>query len=94
MVKLKVDKEFKRAKALENSGDFDQARAVYLEILNAFPQNLRAKKALARIASLASPNKVDEDIVQRKIGRLVQLLEEGRVGEVVSQAELLVTQIP
>ena len=53
MVKLTVASALQQAKAHQLKGEHDQARALYSQILEAFPKNSRAKQGLQALQSLS-----------------------------------------
>jgi predicted O-linked N-acetylglucosamine transferase (SPINDLY family) len=68
MTKLKVDQTLRRAKTHERKGEIDLARQLYQTVLDMFPKNTRAKRALEKLpqekperSKTAHPSQADID---------------------------------
>ena len=73
-MKLTVERTLLRGKSHQKKGELDEARAVYAAVLEAFPNNKRAKLALA---SLDQPKEFDRLISLYSAGRTQDVILEG-----------------
>ena len=94
MVKLTVDKTLMRAKSHKRKGEIEQARALYKSVLDAFPNNVRARKALAELDRSKETKSSTHNPPQDQINALTALYNQGQFVEAAKQAEALVGQYP
>lgn len=95
MSKRTVSQMMQRAASHEKKGEMIEAQVLYKSVLDAFPNNKRAKDALSMLslpktklsANPAQPPK-------EKVAQLNALYQQGRFEDVVMQARHLVTQFP
>lgn len=94
MTKHKVDQVLLRARKHERQGENGQARALYEAILESFPNNARARRALAK---LKSHNTVQKDGVhpsKSEIHALLGLYHKGDHASLIKQARSLLERHP
>jgi protein O-GlcNAc transferase len=73
-MKLTVERTLLKGRSHQKKGELDEARAVYTAVLEAFPNNKRAKLALA---SLDQPKEFDRLISLHSAGRTQDVIWEG-----------------
>ena len=79
MAKLTTEQAMLRAKSHEKKGEIDQARTLYQVVLDAFPNNKRARQALA---SLEKPKPILSDAInpsQEELNALTTLYKRGQL---------------
>ena len=93
MIKLTAEQMMLRAKSLEKKGEVDQARVVYDMVLDAFPNNKRAKKAIAVLnQSKPGVNNKGDDPPKDQWDTLIELYNKGQLTAAVANAGLLVSK--
>lgn len=98
MAKLTTEQALMKAKAHLRKGDTDTARHLYRTILQTFPQNKRARQALAKLdqgekgagEKTASHRRLSQDVLDRLIGRF----NSGDLKGVAAEAERLSSDFP
>lgn len=90
MAKLSVAQALLRATGHQRKGELDAARALYAEILAAFPMNDRAQQGLAKLNSLIAQNNPPQD----QLDALITAYGQQRFAAMVDQAERLLTGYP
>ncbi|WP_223427785.1 tetratricopeptide repeat protein [Tateyamaria pelophila] len=94
MAKLTVEQALLRAKSQANKGEFDQAKALYESVLAAFPNNKRAKQALA---NLNTPEPIQTGLKippQELINALTALYNQRQFTQAADQAKRLTQEYP
>lgn len=86
---MTVEKSFLVAKSHERKGETAQAVKTYEAILNKFPRNIRAKKAIALIAQKGNPSPNPQQIES-----LTALFQQGRFSETIVAAIDLLERYP
>jgi tetratricopeptide (TPR) repeat protein len=87
---LTVDQVLHRADTLEKSGDTEKALKLFQAVLQALPQNEKARQAVARLSAPRSASAPQ----QQDIDELVNLYNQGRFQVVAEKAERLAHQYP
>lgn len=90
MAKLSVAQALLRATGHLRKGELDAARALYSEILAAFPMNDRAQQGLAKLNSLTAQSNPPQD----QLDALIVAYGQQRYGAMVDQAERMLTAHP
>lgn len=91
--KLSVDQALSKAKLHLRNGEPEQARSLYLAVIGAFPDNSRARHALARL----KPGRIEAAGQQpptTTISCLTGLYKSGDFQRVIDEAEILSTRYP
>jgi tetratricopeptide (TPR) repeat protein len=92
---LKLDQAIKLAKKKTKEGSPDEAKRIYKDILNKFPQNKRASDGLKALASRpVSKASKAQDPPQDQLQSLINLHSQGQLQQALKQAETLVQQFP
>ena len=93
VLKLNVDQTLLKAKSLAKKGRFVEAQILYRKVLQAFPENKRAKKELIALnqSEQSAPAKVPP---QDTINQLINLYNQGLLVDVVKLSHFLVKQYP
>ncbi len=93
MARLSVDKEMRRARTQERNGDNAGAREIYRQILEVFPRNVRAAKALKAIDSA---EKLGQVAGQEKaaVSEIQRLQAQGALEQAAAKAEALAGRQP
>ena len=86
MAKLSVDRALRQAKAHQLKGDPDQARALYNQILTAFPGNSKAKQGIQALQSTSPVSNAAQNPPQQQLNALIALYHQGRLAAVAEQA--------
>ena len=60
---MSIEQELNRAKFHERKGEFIEAKNIYLNILKAFPKNLRVKKRLEKLNITKQTNSSLESVI-------------------------------
>ena len=89
-----VDRIIARAERLAKAGDIEQAASLYGAVLEKFPQNTRAKDGLAVLAKEARSSRAAAGALDKHLGALIALFNEGRHQAVIEQAESLTHAYP
>ena len=89
---LSVNKALSRATKHERKGNSDEARRLYREVLQAFPNNRRALERLAKLNQLSSATGLNPP--QDAINRLVALYNQRQLKVVAEHAAKLIQQFP
>lgn len=93
MSKLSVDKALLKAKSHTKRGEIVEAQNLYRTVLQAFPTNKRAQKALATLTKLKQST-ATQGMPQEIISRLIDLYNQSKLEEVIELATLLTKQYP
>ena len=93
MAKVSVEQALAKAKSHIKKGETAQAQALYVTILNAFPNNKKAQKGQAALAK-ANQSGATQGPPQEAINRLASLFNQGQLAVVVQQAEALTKRHP
>ncbi|MDA9337407.1 tetratricopeptide repeat protein, partial [Planktomarina temperata] len=93
MAKVSVEQALAKAKSHIKKGETAQAQALYVTILNAFPNNKKAQKGQAALAK-ANQSGATQRPPQEAINRLASLFNQGQLAVVVQQAEALTKRHP
>ena len=90
---LKLDKALKLAKKHVKEGSSEEALHIYRNILEKFPQNRTALKGLASVNKSKSSSATDSPS-QETVNQLINLYNQGKLEQVVEQAEALTQTYP
>ena len=93
MAKLSVDQTLSKAKSYARKGEIEEAQKLYQNVLQVFPKNVRAQKALNALNKPKLLN-VTESPPQEIINQLINLINQGQSVTVVEQAQALTRQYP
>jgi tetratricopeptide (TPR) repeat protein len=93
MAKLSVDRALLKAKFHTNKGEFKEAQKLYQAVLQAFPNNKRAQKALAAL-NKPKQSTTMQGPPQEVINQLINLYSQGQLVAAVEQAQSLTKQYP
>ena len=93
MVKLNVPKTLSLAKSYENGGELDEARQQYESVLSAYPKNVQAQKALAR---LTDQRPVDQNFSAQpeRLDELIALYHQGKFSQVIGIGSKFAEEFP
>lgn len=94
MAKLSVDQMLHRAKSHERKGEFDEARTLYLTVLQSFPGNTRARQALAQLGGAGQAAVTGQNPPQETLDHLMDLYNQGQLAAVAEQALGLTQAFP
>lgn len=84
-----------KARSAEKRGDFAEAERLYGAVLQKFPGNARARKGMDELFKTRALAALKADAPpQAALDALTQAYEQGRMAQVVSQAEALLKQHP
>ena len=86
MSKLSVDKALLKAKSHTKRGEIVEAQNLYRAVLQAFPTNKRAQKALATLTKLKQST-ATQGMPQEIISRLIDLYNQSKLEEVIEICE-------
>ena len=93
MATLSVERALAKAKSHVKKGEHREAQALYATILQAFPNNQKARQGLNTL--VAGKNfAVEQDTQQTVIDKLVALYNRGQLEEVNTQAQSLIARYP
>ena len=90
---LSVEKAMSLAKAHERKREYDQARQIYAAVLQQFPNNARARKALNALGG-GAPAGPGIDLPPQHAQALIGFLQQGRFEQVLAAAAKLVASHP
>jgi len=93
LLKLSVDNTLTRAKYHIKKDEITEAKKLYLQILEAFPKNLRAKEGLANL-NIKRKKNTTKNLPQDVIDQLVNLYNQREFSVVVERAEEIINQYP
>ena len=93
MVKLSVNQALSKAKSHEKKGEILEAQKLYKVVLDAFPNNKKAKLMLANLDRLFQNGNVKKP-PSNIINQLVALYNQGHFSLVVENCQRLVSQFP
>ncbi len=93
MAKLSVDQTLLRAKSHAKRGEFEEARKLYLAVLEVFADNRRAREGLAALNKLRSAPGT-KSTQQEVVNHLLDLFNKGSLGVVADQALAATEQYP
>ena len=88
MVKLTLNQALSKAELHVQKGEFEDAKKLYQEILNALPNNKRARNKLYKLNETVRPG-VDHVTLQNDINHLNFLYKQRQLEEVVKQATII-----
>lgn len=91
MARLSATEALLRAKSLEKRGAFAEARGLYLEILAAYPGNIRARRALD---ALNRRDIADRDPPPPVLNGLMGLFQSGQMESLAQETTRLLEQFP
>ena len=94
MTKLSVDQALSRAMAFEKKGQLEQAHALYTKVLDAFPKNARAQRALAAMENATGKPKAATSPSKEQLDALVALYNKRQLSEVIEEAQRLLLEYP
>lgn len=96
MAKVKVDQVLLRARKHARKGEVAEARALYQSVLATFPQNARAKKALALLDSNrhGTPQTMENDPPREQLEVLVGHMRNGQQDQAYALAYTLLARHP
>jgi protein O-GlcNAc transferase len=90
---IKPEQFIVRAKAHEKKGQFTEARQLYRSVLEAFPQNLQAKKALKKLQeNTTKENQATPS--QAQLDAVIKLYSKGQIQETLECVEILISEFP
>lgn len=93
MAKLSVNKALLRAGYHAKKGEIEEAQKLYQAVLQAFPNNTRAKQALAALNKPKQPN-LTQSPPPDTINQLINLYDQGQLAVVVEHANKLAIKYP
>ncbi|WP_421854664.1 sulfotransferase [Oricola sp.] len=85
--------KLRKAKNLARAGEFLAAKRVYLEVLDEFPSNRRAKDGLAEIEN-PDPGNAEDGPDRAEVEQILQLFRNGRFNDVLNAAKPLAGRHP
>ena len=88
---VKTKKLLLKARRLAKRGMIDQARQIYDQILDVYPNNIEAKRAIEHIDSIISTREVLP--AQSYLLELKKMLDQGRFQDVVAHSKTLPSQL-
>ena len=88
---FKTKKLLMKAKGLAKRGMMDQARQIYNQILEVYPNNVEAKRSVEYISSIISAEEVLP--AQSYLLELKKMLDQGRFQDVVARSKTLPSQL-
>ena len=88
---FKIKKLLMKAKGLAKRGMMDQARQIYNQILEVYPNNVEAKRSVEYISSIISTEEVLP--AQSYLLELKKMLDQGRFQDVVARSKTLPSQL-
>ena len=91
--RLSVEQALSRAQTFRRKGEIKEAKILLQSILQSFPGNKRAQKALSQIEKQNCDNELTR-APEHIIHHLITLYNEGRLSAVVSEAQNLVKKYP
>ena len=83
-----------KGKSFERQGNLIEARKLYCSILEAFPSNIRVKKALSKLDENCSSQEFVKHPPKEKINYLLSLLSRGNTQLVIKETEDLKRRFP
>ena len=93
MAKLSVNKALLRAGYHAKKGEIEEAQKLYQAVLQAFPNNTRAKQGLAALDKPKQPN-LTQSPPPDTINQLINLYDQGQLAVVVEHANKLAIKYP
>jgi len=91
---LNVNAILKQAKSHAKKGRIDEARQLYLSVLEAFPQNQQAKKGLKALQQGQVNKKMSSGPPQAQIDAVISLYSRGQIQEALNASETLIKDYP
>ncbi|WP_421854661.1 sulfotransferase [Oricola sp.] len=91
---LPVDKALRQAKSRAKHGDFETARQIYLDLLERFPDNTRARDGLRTLGSRPSAANHNGGLSPEQTNALLSLHNQGRIAEALNTALALAVTHP
>lgn len=92
-MKMSVSQSLEKAKRHAKKGDTGQANILYQQILEKFPNNVRARDGLVALA-IPATKKNQTEPSQQQIYALISLLNQGRSADAIRQSSALIKQFP
>ena len=90
-----LDREFSKARALENQHLYGEAEAVYQKILERFPKNTRARHELEKFnGGQITTNPLPSDRVNHHFDRFVKLYQNKKFVEIVNEGTVILQEFP
>ena len=93
MAKFSVNRALLKATFYVKRGEFEKAHEMYAEILDAFPNNMRARNGLAALNILTARDP-DENPPKHLMQQLIQLYDDGQLNEAVEYGKALTEAYP
>ena len=93
MIKISVEQSLQKAKVFVKKGNLLEAKKLYRQVLQIFPENIRAQQELANLSKMSfkvSEQNPPEEIIQQ----LVKLLNRNQFSTVFKQAKSILEQYP
>ena len=93
MKKINIEQILDRAKSLQKKGKISEAYALYKQVLNTFPKNIRAKQAIESLTNLKK-NYIKRNPPSEVIKELLNLFNNGQFSTVVERTQALTNNYP
>lgn len=90
MAKLSVPQSLSRAKSLEKKGELQKAQQIYRQILQAFPNNLRASQALSALTVKSS----NRGLSQADLDHLGKLYSQEDYDRLIKDTNTMLSKFP
>ncbi|NIO39434.1 MAG: tetratricopeptide repeat protein [Burkholderiales bacterium] len=94
VAKLTLDQALLQAKAHARKGELEHARALYKAVLEASPNNKRARHALSALQGAKQAASSTQELPKAKFDALVALYNKGQFEALVDQGEKLTVEYP
>jgi len=91
---LDVNATLMRAKSHAKKGQLDEAKQLYHNILEAFPQNQQAKKELKASQKSQVNKKNPSDPLQSEVDSVISLYAQGQIQEALNAVDILIKDYP
>ena len=92
---LKLDQALKFAKKKLKDGLVEEAKKIYIDILEKFPNNKNASDGIKKLASETLANKLNtEDPPNEKLQKLIDLYNNGQMQAAITEALKLISEFP
>ena len=93
LTKMNVEQIFDRAKSLEKKGRTKEAYSLYIQVLYAYPKNIRAKNAIEHFKNLKI-NYTNQHPPSEVINELLSLFNNGQFSTVTERTQALTNHYP
>jgi tetratricopeptide (TPR) repeat protein len=93
LAKINVEQILDRAKLLSKKGRYRESYALYKQVLNSFPQNIRAKKAVEQLINIKI-NDSNNNPPSEVINKLLHLFNNKKFSSVIEKVQALTYQYP